>query len=77
MLKGSVFFANKTQAVRLPLEARFNQNVKKVFIRRNGEERILCPVENVWDSFFLSDDKVTEDFLSERAEQTESKREEF
>ncbi|MDO9424084.1 MAG: type II toxin-antitoxin system VapB family antitoxin, partial [Methylobacter sp.] len=51
MLQGSVFITNKTQAVRLPVEARFKENVKKVLIRRNGEERILCPVENTWDSF--------------------------
>ena len=77
MLQGSVFVTNKTQAVRLPVEARFNENIKKVFIRRNGEERILCPVENTWDSFFLTDSKVSDDFLTERAEQTESIREEF
>jgi antitoxin VapB len=77
MLQGSVFVTNKTQAVRLPVEARFNENIKKVFIRRNGEERILCPVENTWDSFFLAENKVTDDFLTERAEQTESIREGF
>ena len=77
MLQGSVFITNKTQAVRLPVEALFNENVKKVLIRRNGEERILCPVENTWDSFFLSDEKVTDDFLTERAEQIESIRETF
>jgi antitoxin VapB len=77
MLQGSIFITNKTQAVRLPIEARFNDSVKKVFIRKNGEERILCPVENTWDSFFLSDDTVSDDFLTERAEQTESIREAF
>jgi antitoxin VapB len=77
MLQGSVFVTNKTQAVRLPVEVRFNENIKKVFIRRNGEERILCPVENTWDSFFLAENKVTDDFLTERAEQTESIREGF
>lgn len=77
MLQGSVFITNKTQAVRLPVEARFNENVKKVFIRRNGEELILCPVENTWDSFFLSTEKVTDDFMTGRAGQTESIREDF
>lgn len=73
----SVFITHNTQAVLLPQEARFNDTVKKVFIRKQGEERILCPVENTWDSFFLSEHKVSEDFLIERAEQTESIREEF
>lgn len=63
MLQGSVFITNKTQAVRLPVEARFNENVKKVFIRRNAEELILCPVENTWDSFFLSTEKVSDEKL--------------
>ncbi len=77
MLQGSVFVNNKTQAVRLPVEARFDENVKKVSIRTIGKERILSPIENTWDSFFLSDNKVTEDFLTERPEQTESVREAF
>ena len=77
MLQGSVFMTNKTQAVRLPVEARFNENIKKVIIRKNGEELILCPAENTWDSFFLTAEKVTDDFLDERAEQTESIREAF
>ena len=77
MPQGSVFINNKTQAVNLPIEARFDEHVKRVFIRVNGKERILTPVENTWDSFFLGDEKVTDDFLTERALQTESIREEF
>lgn len=77
MLQGLVFVTHKTQAVRLPVEACFNENVKKVFIRKHGLERILCPVENSWDSFFLSAQKVSDDFMAIRAEQTESVREEF
>ena len=77
MLQGSIFINNKTQAVRLPVEARFDESVKRVYIRTVGKERILTPVENTWDSFFLSDENVSGDFMSERAEQTESVREEF
>ncbi len=77
MLQGSVFVNNKTQAIRLPVEARFDDNVKRVMIRKVGKERILSPIENTWDSFFLSEDSVSDDFLSERAEQTESIREAF
>ncbi|MDP1772020.1 MAG: type II toxin-antitoxin system VapB family antitoxin [Methylobacter sp.] len=75
MLQGSVFNNNKTQAVRLPAEVRFKDSVKKVAIRINGEERILCPVDHTWDSFFLSGEKVSDDFLAERAEQIETDRE--
>jgi len=77
MLQGSIFVNNKTQAVRLPIEARFDESIKRVVIRKVGKERILSPLENVWDSFFLSEDKVSDDFLTERAAQTESIREDF
>jgi len=77
MLQGSVFVNNKTQAIRLPVEARFDDSVKRVMIRKVGKERILSPIENAWDSFFLSEDRVSDDFLPERAEQTESIREAF
>lgn len=75
MLQGSIFNNNKTQAVRLPVEVRFKDSVKKVAIRMNGEERILCPVENTWDSFFLGEQQVSDDFLEQRAEQVETIRE--
>lgn len=77
MIQGSIFVNNKTQAVRLPVEARFDDNIKRVVIRKVGKERILSPLENTWDSFFLSDETVSDDFLTDRAEQTESIREAF
>jgi len=77
MIQGSIFVNNKTQAVRLPIEARFDEGIKRVVIRKVGKERILSPLENSWDSFFLSEDKVSDDFLTERAAQTESIREDF
>ena len=77
MIQGSIFVNNKTQAVRLPIEARFDESVKRVVIRKVGKERILSPLENTWDSFFLTEEKVSDDFLTERVEQTESIREAF
>lgn len=77
MLTGSVFVSNKTQAVRLPVEARFPDDVKKVVIRIVGNERILTPVKNTWDSFFLGDAQVSDDFMIERATQHQSERESF
>jgi len=70
---GSVFLNNRTQAVRLPLQTRFPPHVKQVQVRVNGEERVLTPVGQTWDSFFLSEDRVSDDF--ERGEQVESVRE--
>jgi antitoxin VapB len=45
--------SNRTQSVRLPAETRFSENVKKVVVRVIGNERILSPVDNVRDSFFI------------------------
>jgi antitoxin VapB len=74
---GSVFKNNRTQAVRLPVESRFPENVKKVVVRVVGQDRILSPLTNTWDSFFLSEDGVTDDFMTERASQDQSERESF
>ncbi len=75
MPTGSVFENNKTQAVRLPAETRFPEDVKRVTVRVNGKDRILSPVENTWDSFFHSEERPTDDFMTERASQEQSERE--
>jgi antitoxin VapB len=77
MSQGSVFINNRSQAVRLPADKRFPEDVKKVTVRKVGKDRILSPVENSWDSFFLSDESVSEDFLTERADQVQQDRESF
>jgi antitoxin VapB len=38
-------------------------------------ERIISPVGHSWDQFFLSGPKVSDDFLPERASQTQPERE--
>jgi antitoxin VapB len=77
MQTGSVFVNNRTQSVRLPAETRFPDNIKKVLVRVVGLDRILSPVENSWDSFFLSNEHVTDDFMVERASQDQQERESF
>jgi antitoxin VapB len=77
MATGSIFVNNRTQAVRLPAETRFPENIKKVTVRVVGQDRILTPVENTWDSFFLSEEHVTDDFIAERASQEQQEREAF
>ncbi len=77
MSLGTVFQNNRTQAVRLPVDSRFPEKVKKVVVRIVGKDRVLSPVENTWDSFFLSKDGVTDDFMKERASQKQSERESF
>ena len=77
MPTGSIFVNNRTQAVRLPVETRFPDNVKKVAVRILGKDRVLSPVENRWDSFFLAEQGVTDDFMTERASQEQQEREPF
>jgi antitoxin VapB len=74
---GTVFVNNRTQAVRLPLDVRFPEGVHKVEIRVKGQERIIAPIGQTWDSFFLDGSRVSDDFLSERASQEQPEREAF
>lgn len=75
METGTVFINNRTQAVRLPAGTRFPDSVKKVHVKVVGKERILTPIDAAWDSFFLGDQTVTDDFMIERASQTQPERE--
>ncbi|MEY4758056.1 MAG: hypothetical protein RJA34_2954 [Pseudomonadota bacterium] len=74
---GTVFVNNRTQAVRLPVDVRLPEGVHKVEIRVKGNERIIAPVDQTWDSFFLDGPAVSDDFLPERATQHQSEREAF
>jgi antitoxin VapB len=77
MQTGSIFIHNRSQSVRLPAETRFPENVKKVNVIVRGNERVIVPVENSWDSFFLNHDPVSEDFKPERASQEQQECESF
>jgi antitoxin VapB len=52
MAQSTVFTNNRSQAVRLPAEARFPESVKKVEVRVVGASRVITPVGSEWDSFF-------------------------
>ena len=69
MTTGKVFKQNNAQLVQLPLEAHFPDDAKKVSVRVGGKDRILTPVTNSWDSFFLQGAAVTDDFMTGRASQ--------
>ena len=71
---GTVFVNNRTQAVRLPLDVRFPEGVHRVEIRVKGQERIIAPLGQTWESFFLDGPRVSDDFLSERASQEQQER---
>ncbi len=74
---GTVFIDNRKQAVRLPKEVSLREGVHKVQVRVRGHERISAPLGQSWDSFFLDDPAVSEDFMSERASQDQPERESF
>ena len=71
----TVFTNNRSQAVRLPADVRLPEDVKQVTVRAIGKERIIAPLESSWDSFFMGDTQVTDDFMSDRATQTQAARE--
>lgn len=75
-----LFTTGRSQAVRLPMEFRFEG--KEVFVRRDPEtgDVILSPKPESWDGLFaLYDrDKVPEDFMGpEDREQTNQDRDPF
>lgn len=74
----TVFTNNRSQAIRLPAEARFPDSVRKVQVRVVGADRVITPVAQAWDSFFLPDPQTplaTDDFMSDRATQQQAPRE--
>jgi len=71
----TVFTNNRSQAVRMPAEARLPDEVKKVVVRIRGRERIITPVENTWDNFFLNGPAVSDDFMNDRGAQKPTERE--
>ena len=77
MATSTVFTTNRSQAVRLPAETRFPDNVKKVEVRVRGQERVIAPADAAWDSFFDAEQTVTDDFMAERASQEQGERESF
>ena len=64
----TVFTDDRTQAVRLPSKVRLPDEVKKFIICIRGHERIISPLENTWDNFFLNGSSASDDFMKDREE---------
>ncbi|UUZ64226.1 antitoxin [Polaromonas sp. P1(28)-13] len=77
MVATTLFINNRTQAVRLPAELRLPSDVKRVDVRARGNERIIAPLGQSWDSFFKDGPQATNDFMAERASQEQPQRENF
>jgi antitoxin VapB len=56
---------NRSQTVTMPLEYRFPDSVRKVFIRKEGESVILTPRPSDWSGFFASGMKASADFMAQ------------
>lgn len=74
MTATTVFTNNRSQAIRLPAEVRLPDSVKRVDVRARGCERIIAPLGQTWDSFFLDSPQVADDFLETRAGQDQPER---
>jgi antitoxin VapB len=77
MTTSTVFINNRSQAVRLPAELRLPDNVKQVSVRARGNERIIAPLSEAWDSFFINGPVVSADFMEDRPSQHQAEREAF
>ena len=77
MVASTLFTNNRTQAVRLPAELRLPGDIKRVDVRARGNERIIAPLNQSWDSFFKDGPQPTDDFMSEHASQEQPAREGF
>jgi antitoxin VapB len=75
MTATTVFTNNRSQAVRLPAELRLPEGVKRVDVRARGMERIISPLGQSWDSFFLPEQFTEQELLPARADQTQAVRE--
>lgn len=56
---------NRSQTVTMPLEYRFPESVREVFIRREGESVVLTPRPSDWSGFFASGMKASTDFMAD------------
>lgn len=54
---------NRAQVVTIPLEFRFPEGMKEVYIRKHGEEIILSPRPSDWGAFLASDVRASDDFM--------------
>src|ERR1700726_4492260 len=64
--RASIFRNGANQAVRLPQELRFPEDVKEVRIRRQGDGLLISPGKPSWSSFFAMQVDVPDDFLEKR-----------
>ena len=74
MKTGKIFQNGQSQAVRIPKEFRLKGT--RVLIKKQGESLLLTPLEeDPWIVFFSSLSEFSEDFMKERKQPPQQKRE--
>lgn len=73
MTKTTIFKSNRTQAVRLPKDVAFSEDVKEVEVLVVGESRIITPAKTSWASWFQGE-PASDDFMVEREQPEEQER---
>ncbi|AHE98347.1 type II toxin-antitoxin system VapB family antitoxin [Thioalkalivibrio paradoxus] len=76
MDQAAVFKSNRSQAIRLPKSVALPEDVKRVNVIAIGRVRILTPVGESWDGWF-DGPGVTDDFLVDRDQPQDQRREAF
>ena len=54
MTRTTLFQSNRSQAVRLSKDVAFPLDVREVTILRDGDRRVIVPVDRIWDDFFAT-----------------------
>ena len=73
METAKLFQNGKSQAIRLPKEFRFRSD--RVYIKRIGEAVVLLPYQTPWATLLNSLSLFSADFMLERIQPVEQKRE--
>ena len=56
---------NRAQVVTIPLEFRFPETMKEVFIRKMGEDVVLSPRPTDWSAFLATGPRASDDFMAD------------
>jgi antitoxin VapB len=76
MTTAKLFPNGQSQAIRIPKEFRF-ENQSEVFIAKEGEALIIYPKSSKFNILFSALDQFSDDFLGERNQPKQQKREEM
>jgi antitoxin VapB len=77
MTRSTLFKSNRSQAVRLPKDVAFPEDVHQVEIIKVGRSRVITPVGHRWDDYFENGPHASEDFLADRDQPPPQEREPF